>query len=331
MWPPKRGTTSTPSAAIGMPWSPAPPMTTWRRWPLPSTPSSSPLSTGCARARDTGPILHLWPAWNAIWSETLPSSHSVPLRAVARPAVNGGVPPRSFGLPSFGSPRRWSLTPVVTALLVITLLAGYLVFIRPQEPPVIVPIVAPEATPATPAAATPAVPFWRTVPPPQVSASVVWQIDGPQSTGTGLSSQLSVDPKGNIWVMDGANGRFQIYDKDGGLVDTWGEAGSREGQFHFQRANGEVVGNLAFTPLHADESFYVADSQNARIQVFDSERNFLRSWGDRGTGDGQFLEPISVWVSFEGLVFVLDDQRADVQIFDTDGTFIRKLGESRKW
>ena len=57
---------------------------------------------------------------------------SVPLRAVARPAVNGGVPPRSFGLPSFGSPRRWSLTPVVTALLVITLLAGYLVFIRPQ-------------------------------------------------------------------------------------------------------------------------------------------------------------------------------------------------------
>ena len=127
--------------------------------------------------------------------------------------------------------------------------------------------------------------------------------------------------------MDGANGRFQIYDKDGGLVDTWGEAGSREGQFHFQRANGEVVGSLAFTPLHADESFYVADSQNARIQVFDSERNFLRSWGDRGTGDGQFLEPISVGVSFEGLVFVLDDQRADVQIFDTDGTFIRKLGE----
>jgi sugar lactone lactonase YvrE len=259
---------------------------------------------------------------------------SVPLLTVTPPTANGGIPPRSFGVPPIGEPHRWSLTPVINALLVIiTLLAVYLAVIRPLEPPVVIPIVAPEATPATPAVeaspvpgATPEVPFWRTVPPPQVGASVVWQIDGPQSTGTGLSSQLSVDPNGNLWVMDGANGRFQIYNKDGDRVDTWGQAGSGEGQFDFQRSNGEVVGNLAFTPLHADEPFYVADSQNARIQVFDKDHNFLRSWGTRGTGDGQFLEPVSVWVSFEGLVFVLDDQRADVQIFDPDGTFIRKLG-----
>ncbi len=264
---------------------------------------------------------------------------NVPLRGMTPPAVDEGIPPRPFGLPPRGGPRRWSLTPVITTLLVIVaLLAVYLTFIRPRETPVIIPVVAPEATPATPviqsspvsdatpSVATPDVPFWRKVPPPQVGASFVWQLEGPKATGTGLSSQIAVDPKGNLWVMDGANGRFQIYDKDGIQIDTWGQAGDGPGQFNFQRVEGEVVGNLAFTPLHADEPFYVADSQNARIQVFDKDRNLIRSWGERGTGDGQFLEPISVWVTFDGRIYAVDDQRNDVQVFDTEGKFIHKFG-----
>ena len=33
---------------------------------------------------------------------------------------------------------------------------------------------------------------------------------------------------------------------------------------------------------------YVADSNNDRIQKFDINGNFIKSWGSMGTGDGQF-------------------------------------------
>lgn len=260
---------------------------------------------------------------------------STRMRSVTPPAVNGGIPPRSFGFPLVGEPRRWAWAPVITALLVmITFVAVYLTIIRTREEPDTIPIIAPEATPATPAAdATPAavatptsVPIWLRMPLPPVAAAFTWQVDGPASTGTGRSSTLSIAPNGQIWVLDGANGRFQIFNADGNLIEPWGEPGAGEGQFDFQRDSGDVVGAIAFTPFHADEDFYVADSQNARVQQFDADRNFIRSWGESGTGDGQFLEPVSLAVSFEGQVYVADDQRNDVQVFSADGEYLRTIG-----
>jgi DNA-binding beta-propeller fold protein YncE len=36
---------------------------------------------------------------------------------------------------------------------------------------------------------------------------------------------------------------------------------------------------------------YVADYDNNRIQVFDSNGTFITSYGTEGEGDGQFLHP----------------------------------------
>jgi DNA-binding beta-propeller fold protein YncE len=229
--------------------------------------------------------------------------------------------------------RRWQLAALPTALLVLLVLVVVVLVVVPHRgTPEIVPVIAPEATPATPAVATPATdpsaatPFWRTVPPPRVGAEFVWAVTGPASTGTPFSSQIAVDPDGNLWVMDGGNGRFQIFGPDGAALGTWGSAGTGEGAFDFQRDSGEAQGGIAFTPLHADADFYVADSQNARIQQFSSDRAFVRAWGARGTGDGEFLEPVSVTVSYDGLVYVVDDQRNDVQVFTADGAFVRIFG-----
>ena len=186
-----------------------------------------------------------------------------PLRTPTR-AGGGRTLPRAPGWSPFAA-ERLVITPVISALLVIVaLLAVYLAFIRPREAPVIVPVVAPQATPATPAveANLRLGPLLGLLPRRFLlaegaaaagRATFEWEIDGPASTGTGLSSQVAMSPDAHLWVLDGAHGLFQIYDKDGVLLDSWGEAGSGQGQFDFQRDNGEVVGNVSFTPLHADE------------------------------------------------------------------------------
>lgn len=250
------------------------------------------------------------------------------------PGSRATSPGPSLPWSNTGRPR-WGMAPLLTGLLVAITLLLALVVLRPrQESPVIVPEVRPIATPATPAIeATPeasptTVPFWLLTPQPAIGAEAIWQVDGPASTGTGASSDLALDPRGNAWVLDGANSQFLIFSPDGESLGAWGTPGSGEGEFAFRRENGAVVGGITFTPLHSDDDFYVADSQNARIQQFDADRNFVRAWGTRGTGEGQFLEPVNVMVTFDGEVYVVDDQRNDIQVFTTDGEYKRTIGST---
>jgi DNA-binding beta-propeller fold protein YncE len=78
---------------------------------------------------------------------------------------------------------------------------------------------------------------------------------------------------------------------------------------------------------------YVADSGNNRIQKFDSDSNFITTWGSQGSGDGQFRNPSGIAVDSSGYVYVADSGSVCVpsgnnriQKFDSDGTFITKWG-----
>lgn len=51
---------------------------------------------------------------------------------------------------------------------------------------------------------------------------------------------------------------------------------------------------------------YVADTDNDRIQKFDSNGTFLITWGSSGSGDGQFFNPAGVAVDGSGNVYVVD-------------------------
>ena len=62
-------------------------------------------------------------------------------------------------------------------------------------------------------------------------------------------------------------------------------------------ADDTEVGVIFFAP---DGGFYVADFGNFRVQQFDKDRNFVRSIGAQGTGDGQFLGPVGMALDAQG-------------------------------
>ena len=186
-----------------------------------------------------------------------------------------------------------------------------------------IPLIAPPATPAISASPTFAPVHENALQPLDVEA--IWKADIPLETARSLVPQITVAPDGTLWAIDGATNRFLLVAPDGSVRETWGEAGSGDGQFAFRRDDGAVLGGIAFAP---DGGFYVADAQNGRVQQFAPDRGFVRAWGEPGTGEGQFLEPIGVNVAPDGSVYVIDVERDDVQVFTAEGAFLRVFGEA---
>lgn len=72
----------------------------------------------------------------------------------------------------------------------------------------------------------------------------------------------------------------------------------------------------------------VADKSNERVQVFNSQGNFLFLFGSEGTGNGQFSEdgPNGVHVDEKGRIYVVDQFAHNYQVFDQCGNFLYKVG-----
>ncbi len=79
-------------------------------------------------------------------------------------------------------------------------------------------------------------------------------------------------------------------------------------------------------PLTGTPVVYVADTQNNRIQEFDTYGTFITKWGTSGTGNGQFNTPSALTTDSFGNVYVVDELNYRVQKFTSNGTYISKWG-----
>jgi len=166
---------------------------------------------------------------------------------------------------------------------------------------------------------------------------------------------VAVDTSGNVYVVDRKNHRIQKFDSGGNFklalgakVDTSsttpdvcenaascqaGSVGGLGGQFKDPR-------NVA---VDATGNVYVADTQNSRIQKFDSSGNFKLAWGysvasggttpnicehatscqtgSASAQEGGFNWPESVGVDTDGNLYVADWGNSRIQKFDSSGTF----------
>jgi len=76
----------------------------------------------------------------------------------------------------------------------------------------------------------------------------------------------------------------------------------------------------------AQGDMFVSDSYtNARIVKLDKTGRFIKTWGSKGSGEGQFEMPNSVAVDAQGNVYVADLGNKRIQVFDNDGNFKRQI------
>ena len=55
---------------------------------------------------------------------------------------------------------------------------------------------------------------------------------------------------------------------------------------------------------------------------FSKDGKFIKAWGKRGSGPGEFDTPHSIAMDSRGRIFVADRSNSRIQIFDQDGKFI---------
>ena len=61
----------------------------------------------------------------------------------------------------------------------------------------------------------------------------------------------------------------------------------------------------------------------ARAEVF-FRRRFIKSWGGKGKGPGEFDLPHSLVFDAQGLLYIADRNNARIEVFDADGNYIRE-------
>ena len=82
-------------------------------------------------------------------------------------------------------------------------------------------------------------------------------------------TDVAWDSQGNTYISDGyINSRVAKYSKSGDWIKSWGERGTRPGQFNTPHT----------IAIDQNDNVYVGDRTNRRIQVFDTEGKFLRQF-----------------------------------------------------
>jgi WD40 repeat protein/sugar lactone lactonase YvrE len=79
--------------------------------------------------------------------------------------------------------------------------------------------------------------------------------------------------------------------------------------------------------INATNSYYITDTDNDRVVIYNSTDNFIKSFGLLGSEDGNFSKPIGIAISkFNDYIYVADSENNRIQYFDWNGTYINKWG-----
>jgi 6-bladed beta-propeller len=149
-----------------------------------------------------------------------------------------------------------------------------------------------------------------------------------------FAHSVKIDRQDNIWVTDKGSDMVIKFTPDGRVAMVFGRK---------QEAADEETGPLKHPnpPLPAEPgrfrqvtdvawdvagNTYISDGYiNSRVAKVDRDGNWIKSWGERGTGPGQFHTPHSIALDAHDNIYVADRSNRRIQVFDTEGTFLRQF------
>jgi sugar lactone lactonase YvrE len=170
---------------------------------------------------------------------------------------------------------------------------------------------------------------------------------------------VAVDHKDRVYVFNRGEHPMIVFDRDGNFLRSWGEGvfnrahglhiGPDESLYctddgdHSVRKctlegkvlltigipgkpapymSGEPFHRCTHTALSPRGDIYVSDGYgNSRIHHYSPDGKLLKSWGESGTGPGQFNIPHNLCCDADGWIYVADRENHRVQVFDGNGKY----------
>ena len=174
------------------------------------------------------------------------------------------------------------------------------------------------------------------------------------------AAAVGVDSKDNVYVFNRGEHPVIVFDREGNFLRSWGEGifprahgvtmGPDDTIFltddgdHTMRhctLDGKVLMTLGISgkpaPFMSGDPFnrcthlaidpsngdlFISDGYgNARVHKYSPNGKLLMSWGESGTGPGQFNIAHNIATDKDGWVYVADRENQRIQVFDRNGKF----------
>ena len=177
----------------------------------------------------------------------------------------------------------------------------------------------------------------------------------PPSIEFGMISKCAVDAEGRLYICQRSDPPVIVFDGDGAFVRSFGDGQiadshgiaisadqrvlvvdrdrhkvlcfDRQGTLLFALGDGEPHFRTPFNhPTDVVQApngdIYVSDGYgNTRVHRFSAEGELKQSWGEPGTGPGQFTTPHGIKALPDGRILVGDRENNRIQVFDADGVY----------
>ena len=142
---------------------------------------------------------------------------------------------------------------------------------------------------------------------------------------------IRTDRDGNVWVTDRGDMVAYKFSPEGKQLMTIGKKGVMGDNNSHDTFNG-----MADLVVAKNGDIFIADGEgpNTRVVKFSKDGTFIKWWGGKGKGPGEFDMPHDIAIDSKGLIYVGDRSNDRVQVFNQDlvqNEFFKIYGLCRKF
>lgn len=148
-------------------------------------------------------------------------------------------------------------------------------------------------------------------------ASSSFDVPVPEGDSDPQPGRMDFDRDGNLYLVDEANCRICVFDKDGNLKLRVGGKGFKRGEF-------EKLRDVA-----VDETgrIYALSDSGTPVQVFDKKGKYIFRFGFQGDGPEDIAVPAGLFVDRNFQVWIVDRGQHCLKVFDgRSGEYLRTFG-----
>jgi hypothetical protein len=103
-----------------------------------------------------------------------------------------------------------------------------------------------------------------------------------------LAASVTVDSKDRVYCFNRSKAHpVLVFDRDGNFLTSWGA-----GLFAFPHV----------IRAERDDTLWLVDRDHGQTMSFTTDGKLLRSWGEPGSGPGEFTLPHGMWIDRRGRV-----------------------------